>query len=665
MEDEYTSPIKKISPSKAEENYNDEMLEKTAVKHAGTLFLLKDEIARGISGTSSDTIILVNTMQSALDKHDYIKGMPCDELVKQIFTIKQTDAKYGNYRPFGVHVSYMGSDMRFYYELFEFDSKGNSYIWMYTAIGQNSETAKFIMRENVIKSGYQIDLKQAKLLALKAFIRAFNLIIITEEYIDLMTLKSVEGEIIVTQTLKEEMRELVDYLENDVISLTKSQRRVNDKLAAMRDGEFFFFEKRRPICFQLFSEDPLFMDVEPEDEEEFCEALRRIKISDFSEYFQKAAKFDPDASDLSEYQIFFKNQNILCSTPHGSISGSSWQSEDEWTLPIKKISPSKAEENYNDEMLEKTAVKHAGTLFLLKDEIARGISGTRYDSIILANAMQSALDKHVYIEGMPCDELVKQIFTIKQTDAKYGNYRPFGVHVSYMGFDMRFNYQLFQFDSKGNSFVWMYTAIGQNSEIAKFIMQENVIKSGYQIDLKQAKLLALKAFIRAFNLIIITEEYIGLMTLKSVEGKIVITQTLKKEMRELVDYLENDVISLTKSQRRVNDKLAAMTDGEFFFFEKRRPIHFQLFSEDPLFMDVEPEDEEEFCEALRRIKISDFSEYFQKAAKFDPDASDLSEYQIFFKNQNILCSTPHGSISGSSWQSEKGFDESGETSSSF
>ncbi|XP_037958214.1 proteasome subunit alpha type-4-like [Teleopsis dalmanni] len=213
------------------------------------------------------------------------------------------------------------------------------------------------------------------------------------------------------------------------------------------------------------------------------------------------------------------------------------------TSPKEKPSSSCTEEFQTITELDTTAIlNYSEKLFLLEEKMTWGMSGTEFDIGVLANALRTVGQKYadMYWVGVPHSVLAYEIFRIKQINPQYGNYQPISLNVTYMDWDMRYNYQLFEIDSSGRSYVWMYTAIGKDCETIMSIMQEEVLRYNYKISLEQAKKMALKAFLKVSKLSPITEEKIVLKTLQRKNGVLFVEPSMRDEIKHLMENIYDE-----------------------------------------------------------------------------------------------------------------------------
>jgi len=124
-----------------------------------------DHIIASAAGILSDSRILVEKAQLLSQQHQvtYDSGIDVESIIKEISDLKQAFTQYGGARPFGVSMMVAGiSGSKS--KLFVSDVTGNYYEYKASAIGENDEKIRELLREEsldltideAIKLGFKI-----------------------------------------------------------------------------------------------------------------------------------------------------------------------------------------------------------------------------------------------------------------------------------------------------------------------------------------------------------------------------------------------------------------------------------------------------------------------------------------------------------------------------
>ncbi len=111
-------------------------------------------VAATAAGILSDARILIERAQLSAQQHrlTYDSPVNTESLVKEIADIKQNFTQYGGARPFGISMMVAGVDKDSSRNLFVTDVTGNYFGFMATAIGENDEKIKEILRKEYKES---------------------------------------------------------------------------------------------------------------------------------------------------------------------------------------------------------------------------------------------------------------------------------------------------------------------------------------------------------------------------------------------------------------------------------------------------------------------------------------------------------------------------------
>ncbi len=133
---------------------------------ANKIFEIDDHIIASAAGILSDARVLIERTQIIAQQHrvTYDSGIEVESVIKEIANFEQASTQYGGLRPFGVSIlvaGVTGERGRLYVS----DVTGNYYEYKASAIGENDEKIKELLREeykddltieNAIKVGLKI-----------------------------------------------------------------------------------------------------------------------------------------------------------------------------------------------------------------------------------------------------------------------------------------------------------------------------------------------------------------------------------------------------------------------------------------------------------------------------------------------------------------------------
>jgi len=115
---------------------------------------IDSHIAATAAGILSDARILVQRAQLSSQQHRlmYDTAVNTEAIVKEIADIKQNFTQYGGARPFGIAMLLAGVDKNHARNLYVTDVTGNYFGFKATAIGENDEKVKEILRKEYKES---------------------------------------------------------------------------------------------------------------------------------------------------------------------------------------------------------------------------------------------------------------------------------------------------------------------------------------------------------------------------------------------------------------------------------------------------------------------------------------------------------------------------------
>jgi len=112
------------------------------------IYEIDSHIASTAAGILSDARILVEKAQMLAQQHrvTYDSDIDTESVVKEMANIKQAFTQYGGARPFGIALMFAGINQDDKKKLFITDVTGNYFGYNATAIGENDEKIKDILR---------------------------------------------------------------------------------------------------------------------------------------------------------------------------------------------------------------------------------------------------------------------------------------------------------------------------------------------------------------------------------------------------------------------------------------------------------------------------------------------------------------------------------------
>jgi len=161
----------------------------------------------------------------------------------------------------------------------------------------------------------------------------------------------------------------------------------------------------------------------------------------------------------------------------------------------------------------------AEKIYRIDDHCAVGIAGITADanaliSLLRANAQQYRM---VYQEAIPVEQVVRRMADNKQYFTMHGGVRPYGVSIIYAGWDKHLGFQLYQGDPSGNYGGWKATCIGNNSQSATSMLEQDYSED---LDTEQAINLAMSIFLKTLDTQTLNSEKIEVSVVNRISGKV-------------------------------------------------------------------------------------------------------------------------------------------------
>jgi proteasome alpha subunit len=119
------------------------------VESTAKIYEVDSHIAGTAAGILSDARILMEKSQLQAQQHRVLYDSPIDteSIVREIANLKQAYTQYGGARPFGVAMMIAGVDINDSKKLFITDVTGNYFGYSATAIGENDEKIRELLRK--------------------------------------------------------------------------------------------------------------------------------------------------------------------------------------------------------------------------------------------------------------------------------------------------------------------------------------------------------------------------------------------------------------------------------------------------------------------------------------------------------------------------------------
>jgi len=128
--------------------------DKLMLLDSSKIYEIDSHIAATAAGILSDARILMERAQLLAQQHRVTYDSPIDteSIVKEIANLKQAFTQYGGARPFGISTMVAGVDVNNKMNLVVTDVTGNYFAFKTTAIGENDERIKELLRKEYKES---------------------------------------------------------------------------------------------------------------------------------------------------------------------------------------------------------------------------------------------------------------------------------------------------------------------------------------------------------------------------------------------------------------------------------------------------------------------------------------------------------------------------------
>ncbi|XP_022209097.1 proteasome subunit alpha type-4-like [Drosophila obscura] len=175
-------------------------------------------------------------------------------------------------------------------------------------------------------------------------------------------------------------------------------------------------------------------------------------------------------------------------------------------------------------------------MFRLTKSVACTWTGRSADATKLIDEMRISAQRHRFNFGetRPCEGVVADVCTIKQSYTQWGGRRPFGVSLLFMGWDDIYGYQLYNSDPSGNYSGWKATATGQHFSVANSLLEEE-LDPKVSINLEQAKDLAIKVLDRSLGTTNLIPNKLEMSSLQRINHSCIYNILEISEMEKLIE----------------------------------------------------------------------------------------------------------------------------------
>jgi len=162
-----------------------------------------------VAGITSDANVLTSELRLISQRYllQYGEPMPCEQLVSWLCDIKQAYTQYGGKRPFGVSILYAGWDKHYGFQLYQSDPSGNYGGWKATCIGNNSNAAVSMLKQEY-KEG--VTLQEAKALSIKILSKTLDTTKLSPEKLEIATVTRDGKNTKMTVLKTEEVKKLIE-----------------------------------------------------------------------------------------------------------------------------------------------------------------------------------------------------------------------------------------------------------------------------------------------------------------------------------------------------------------------------------------------------------------------------------------------------------------------
>lgn len=149
----------------ADRRIKDELMLKEA---ASKIYEIDSHIIASTAGILSDARVLIERAQLLAQQHrvTYDSAIDVELVVKEMADLKQLSTQYGGLRPFGISVMTAGVNLDGSAKLFVSDVTGNYFGYLATAIGENDDKIREMLKQQYRES---ITIEQGIKIALNIF----------------------------------------------------------------------------------------------------------------------------------------------------------------------------------------------------------------------------------------------------------------------------------------------------------------------------------------------------------------------------------------------------------------------------------------------------------------------------------------------------------------
>jgi len=191
----------------AAENRNVHKLLDENVAHE-KIYKLHEDMACSVAGITADANVLTNVLRLNAQRYylQYDEPIPCEQLVQWLCDVKQAYTQYGGKRPFGVSILYMGWDKHYGFQLYQSDPSGNYGGWKGTCIGNNSQQAISMLKQEYKENETSLD--EALKLCMKVLGKTLD-VKLSAEKIEMATLTRRDKKTVIRILPQNEVEKLV------------------------------------------------------------------------------------------------------------------------------------------------------------------------------------------------------------------------------------------------------------------------------------------------------------------------------------------------------------------------------------------------------------------------------------------------------------------------
>jgi 20S proteasome subunit alpha 3 len=192
------------------------------------IYKLYDDMVCSVAGITSDANVLTNELRLLAQRYilQYGESMPCEQLVAYLCDIKQAYTQYGGKRPFGVSILYMGWDKEYGFQLYQSDPSGNYGGWKATCIGNNSNAAISMLKQDY-KEG--LSLQEAKAMVIKILSKTLDTTKLSPEKLEIATLTRDKNKTKMTTLKQDELTKLIE--EHEKVEKAEEARKKKEQEA--------------------------------------------------------------------------------------------------------------------------------------------------------------------------------------------------------------------------------------------------------------------------------------------------------------------------------------------------------------------------------------------------------------------------------------------------